>query len=208
MELVLLVMYGTPPLHFACSQPCTWWLVFRKCTLEKLAALLLSASVPADDEEWRRFHHGMLPLHCACRARAEVDMMIWLGEKYPDALRTCTTDTMDTPLHCYLSSSTTTTTTVLHTTTSETNWHNNDDDLPTSHRSSSSSSSSPPLLQLLPEFSLSTIEYLVQQNPVATHQTNRSGWLPLHLAAMHDAPIDILFYLTRHYPESLLRGGN
>jgi len=35
--------------------------------------------------------------------------------------------------------------------------------------------------------------------------TDRMGWLPLHLAAMHDAPLDVLFYLVREVPESVMR---
>jgi len=58
MEIALLLTNGTPPLHFACSQPCTTWFPYRKQTLEKLAAL----SAP---EDWMQFHQGRLPLHCA-----------------------------------------------------------------------------------------------------------------------------------------------
>jgi len=35
--------------------------------------------------------------------------------------------------------------------------------------------------------------------------TNRQGWLPLHLAAMHEAPLDVLFYFVREIPESVMR---
>jgi len=182
MEFALLLTKGTPPLYFACSQPCKSWFPYREQTLEKLAAL----SAP---EDWRRFHQGMLPLHCACRSRAEKDILLWLGEKYPDSLRTCTTDTMDSPLHCYLSSpATTTTTTATIVPNTTTSIMPRDDDCRASH------------------FYSRAIQYLVEQNPAALYSANRSGWLPIHLAAMRNVPIDILFYLLRHCPESLLQG--
>ncbi len=83
-------------------------------------------------------------------------------------------------------------TTVPNTTTSATTMHDD----------SVASLSSP----LLPMYSFSTVEYLVKQYPAALRSVNRSGWLPIHLAVMHDAPLDVLFYLARHNPESLLRG--
>jgi len=183
VEFVLLLTNGTPPLHFACLQPCYSWFPYRKQTLEKLAAL-------SSPEDWRRFHQGMLPLHCACRSRAEKDILLWISEKYPEALRTCTTDTMDSPLHCYLSSSTITT--VSNTTTSTMTMQDDAVACPSS--------------LLLPLYSFSTVQYLVKEYPAAIRSVNRSGWLPIHLAVMHDAPLDILFYLARNNPESLLRG--
>jgi len=186
MDFVLLLTNGTPPLHFACWQPCTAWLSYQKKTLEKIAAL----SAP---EDWMRFHQGMLPLHCACRSQAEQDMVLWLAEKYPTALRTCTTDTMDSPLHCYLSSSTTTTaTTVPNTITHEMTRH--DDHV--------ACQPSP----LLPMYSFSTVQYLVKHYPTALHRANQLGWLPIHLAAMNNASLTILFYIACHNPESLLQG--
>jgi len=185
MEIALLLTNGTPPLHFACLEPCISWDLYRKQTLEKLAALLTP-------EDWRRFHQGMLPLHCACRSQAEKDMVLWVAEKYPDALRTCTTDTMDSPLHCYLSLSTTRT-----TTTTTASVHLNTTTSAMTHDDGVSSQSSSPL---------PIVQYLVKEYPVALHSANRSGWLPIHLAAMKDVTIDILFYLARQCPESLVRG--
>jgi len=192
MEIALLLTNGTPPLHFACSQRCNSWFPYRMQTLEKLAELSTS-------EDWRHFHQGMLPLHCACRARADQNILLWLGEKYPDALRTCTTDTMDSPLHCYLSSSftrTTATTTSVHPNATTSAMTHDDDDC-------ESKSQPSPLLAI--------VQYLVEQNPAALHSANRSGWLPIHLAAAmhHNATascLDILFYLARQCPESLVPG--
>jgi len=186
MEFALLLTNGTSPLHFACSQPpCTSWFPYRKHTLEKLAAL----SVP---EDWQQLHQGMLPLHCACRSKAQEYIVLWVSAKYPEALRTCTTDTMDSPLHCYLSSSTTTTISTTTTVPQKTTSAMAHDYV--------ANQSSP-----LPMYSFSTVQYLVKQNPAALHSENRSGWLPIHLAAVNNVPIDILFYLARHCPESLLR---
>jgi len=184
-EFVRLLTNGIPPLHVACSlPPRTSWLPYRKVTLEELAAL----SAP---EDWKRFHQGMLPLHCACRSQVPDTILLWLCEKYPDAVRICTTDTMDSPLHCYLSS----TNHVLHTTTTNTTTTMHDDDS-MAHES----------LSPLPLYSFSAVEYLVKQYPAAVHMTNQLGYLPFHLAVMHDAPIDILLYLARRNPESLLLG--
>jgi len=48
------------------------------------------------------------------------------------------------------------------------------------------------------------IETLVEAHPAALRCANREGWLPLHLAAMHDAPLSALFYMARQHPECLL----
>jgi len=182
MEYVLVLTNGIPPLHFSCSQrSCTIWYPHRKQTLEKLAAL---SATP--DEDWMRFHQGMLPFHCACRAQADKNMLLWLGEKYPDALRTRTTDTLDSPLHCYLSFWEA----VLNTTANATPYNE--------YMASQSS--------YWPVYSFSTVRYLVKQYPAALNMANRLGWLPIHLAAMHNAPLTILFYLARRNPESLLQG--
>jgi len=46
----------------------------------------------------------------------------------------------------------------------------------------------------------STMTYLVELHPEALNCPNRGGWLPLHIAAMQDAPLDMLYYLTRRNP--------
>jgi len=186
MEFVLLLTNGTPPLHFACSQPCYSWFLYWKQTLEKLAAL----SAPKD---WRRFHQGMLPLHCTCWSHAKKGILLWISEKYPEALCTGTVDTMDYPLHCYLSLLLKTATTRVPDTTTST----------TTMQDDSVASLSPPLL---PMYSFSTVQYLVKQYSAALHRANQSGWLLVHLAAMHNAPLNIVFYLACNNPESLLQG--
>jgi len=70
MELALLLTKGTPPLHFACLQPCTCWFLHWKQMLEQFAAL-------STFEDWRHFDQGMLPLHCACQWQAEHNMVLW-----------------------------------------------------------------------------------------------------------------------------------
>ncbi len=49
-------------------------------------------------------------------------------------------------------------------------------------------------------WSWSTITYLVEVHPEALNYPNRRGWLPIHIAAMHDAPLDMLFYLATRCP--------
>jgi len=51
---------------------------------------------------------------------------------------------------------------------------------------------------------LSTVEYLVKAHPAALRIANRGGWLPLHLAAMNDAPLNVIFYLARQHPECMI----
>jgi len=46
-----------------------------------------------------------------------------------------------------------------------------------------------------------TVIYLAEQYPPAMRSTNCMGWLPLQLAAIHGAPLDVLFYLARGFPE-------
>jgi len=70
MELALLLTKGTPPLHFACLQPCTCWFLHWKQMLEQFAAL-------STFEDWRHFDQGTLPLHCACQWQAKHNMVLW-----------------------------------------------------------------------------------------------------------------------------------
>jgi len=51
---------------------------------------------------------------------------------------------------------------------------------------------------------LSTVMYLTEQNAAAVRSVNRMGWLPLHVAAMHDAPLDMLFYFVREFPDCVM----
>jgi len=120
------------------------------------------------------FHHDMLPLHCACLVGAPRSVLEWLVKQYPEAIRMATTDVGNLPLHCYLSSTTM-----------------------VNRRISMDYSAEPPS-------HLSAVEYLLEQYPDAVYRPNRMGWLPLHVAAMHNAPLDVLFRLTRRVPEIFL----
>jgi len=50
----------------------------------------------------------------------------------------------------------------------------------------------------------SAVIYLAEQYPVAIRSTNRMGWLPLHVAAIHNAPLDVLFYFVREFPDTVM----
>jgi len=54
--------------------------------------------------------------------------------------------------------------------------------------------------------SLWTVQLLVEKHPDALRITNRIGMLPFHMAAVHQAPLDVLFYLACRNPEALLYG--
>jgi len=112
------------------------------------------------------FHQGMLPFHCACHDGAPRSVLEWLAEQHPTVVRTYTTDTHESPLHCYVSS---------------TNNVNGDS-------------------------SFSAIQFLVEKYPDALHSTNRKGSLPFHVAAVHNADLNVLFYLARQNPAALLLG--
>jgi len=176
-ELVLILTNGIPPLHFACMHPCTLWYPFRMDTLQSLSSV-----VP--EEQWMQFYNGMLPFHYACRAGAPKLVLKWCENRYPDAVHTLTMDTSDTPLHCYLSSRSSNQTNL---TTPATNMRR----ATTRH-----------MIRAKPK-KLSAIEYLIKKHRDALHSPNRHGFLPLHVAAMCDVPLDILFYLAREFPETL-----
>ncbi len=48
------------------------------------------------------------------------------------------------------------------------------------------------------------IQFLVEKYPDALGKINRMGMLSFHVAAVHQAPLDILFYLATQNPEALL----
>jgi len=128
------------------------------------------------------FHDGKLPFHSLCVAKAPCSFLEWWLEQSPDDISTPTTDTGNFPLHCYLSSSNT-----MIATTSTTEVELSMEMQPNSSDMSAA------------------VIYLAKRYPAAMRTTNRRGWLPLHVAAMYDAPLDVLFYLVREFPESVMR---
>jgi len=153
------------------------------CTLAWIPARLttiqyMSTIYPNDR---MRFHDGKLPFHHLCRAGAPRSCFEWWLEQCPEAISRRTTDTGDFPLHCFLSSSSMTSTS---TTTTEMELSIN-----------TQQTSSDTFAELC---------YLAERYPAAMRSTNRNGWLPLHLAAMSDAPLGVLFFLVREFPESVM----
>jgi len=114
-------------------------------------------------------YQGMLPLHCACRTGATRSILEWWWKEYPAVFQTCTMDTGDTPLHCFLSSSINTTSTGAR----------------------------------ISQY-LSAMQFLLEKQPGVLRRTNRFGFLPFHVAALHHAPLDALFQLACQDPEGLL----
>jgi len=185
-ELVSLLTNGIPPFHLACMHPCTSWFPFRMKTLETLSDIL-------PIEQWMHFYQGMLPFHCACHAGAPKSILQWCAQQNPDALHTSTMDTADTPLHCYLSSWSLFNHNVLATgaaTTSTTMMATRN------HVGNQIKHSM---------ISLSAVEFLVEEHRAALLSPNQQGFLPLHVAVMCGAPLDVLFYLACENPELLLR---
>jgi len=48
------------------------------------------------------------------------------------------------------------------------------------------------------------MQFLAEKHPDALRKLNRMGMLPFHVAAVHQAPLDVLFYLACRNPEALL----
>jgi len=130
------------------------------------------------------FYHGMLPFHCACRAGASRSFLKWWWKISPDIMEAITTDTGDTALHCYLSSP-----------------HIASDEIMTSPWQRRKRQFSGPRKR-----SFSAMQFLVEKYPDAVRKINRMGMLPFHVAALHQAPLDVLFYLACRNPEALLYG--
>jgi len=127
------------------------------------------------------FHHGMLPFHCACRASATRSILTWWWEINPEVAQVTTTDTCATPLHCFLSS----TQTAFDEMTS-----------PWRERYCSAQR----------QRYFSAMQFLVEKYPDAVCKINQMGMLPFHVAAVHQAPLDVLFFLACRNPEALLYG--
>jgi len=122
-------------------------------------------------------YNGMLPFHCACRAGAPRRVLEWWLSRSPHLVHMRMAETSDYPLHCYAS----------HVARELPNY---DHFLEQQQKQQ--------------QEHLSGIQYLVEAYPAALRHPNRLGWLPLHLAAMHDAPLSVVFYLARQHPECLL----
>jgi len=159
VELICLLTNRTPPLHFACTQTCTSWIPDRMATLKIL--------ITKFSKDGMVFHDGKLPIHCACYAQAPQAVLKWWLEQYTDSIHTVTTDSGDSPLHCYLSSRAISV--FSHTVEDNSDY-------------------------------FSAVQYLVAQQPSALYHPNKMGFLPLHLAAMHDDSLDVVFYLARQNP--------
>jgi len=48
------------------------------------------------------------------------------------------------------------------------------------------------------------VQFLVEKHPDALCTPNIMGMLPFHVAAVHQAPLNVLFYLACQDPEALL----
>jgi len=55
-------------------------------------------------EDGMLFHDGRVPFHSMCYAHAPQAVLEWWLEQFMEAIHTFTTNTSDSPLHCYLSS--------------------------------------------------------------------------------------------------------
>jgi len=170
-ELIFILTNAAPPLHFACINATTAWIPTRMETMKYL--------VEAFPEDVMQFREGTLPFHCACRSGAPHSFLKWLCQHSPEASCTCTTDTNDSPLHCYLSSKAAVSTTTANTTENAVD------------------------AQQQQEMFLA-VEFLVEQYPASLRIPNRFGWLPFHVAIINDTPLDVLFYLACQYPEHML----
>jgi len=144
----------------------------------RLKAVKYMASILPNDRG-TLFYRGALPFHWVCRSRAPRSVLEWWCEQYPTVVSARTSHTQELPLHCYLDprgtdGSRETAIDVPHE-------QNCDDD----------------------NSYLSAVQFLVGKYPDALNCANRIGWLPLHLAAMQDVALDMLFYLLCQNPGGL-----
>jgi len=183
VELIPMLTNGMPPLHFLCQYSNSW-------TTQRMDAIQYLASIFPDDG--MQFYNGMVPFHWDCRSRAPQSVLEWWCQQYPTIIRTRTTHTHELPLHCYLSSSSTTTGTT--TTTGQEAASQNHD--PMEQRCDDADSDS---------YFLLAVQFLVEKYPGAVTCTDRMGWLPFQVAALHDAALDVVFFLIGQHPGALQR---
>jgi len=124
------------------------------------------------------FYRGMLPFHWVCRSRAPRSVLEWWCKQYPAVVSARTTHTHGFPLHCYLRG-----TQGSETATNDQPKHSD-------------------------ESYLSAVQFLVEKHPDALTCPNRRGWLPFQVAALHDAPLDVVFYLICENPLTLQTGSH
>jgi len=55
----------------------------------------------------------------------------------------------------------------------------------------------------IPQY-VSAMQFLLEKQPEVLRFSNRFGFLPFHIAALHQAPLDALFHLACQDPEALL----
>jgi hypothetical protein len=56
--------------------------------------------------------------------------------------------------------------------------------------------------------SIDKIRSLVKDCPDAIKASTESGWLPLHIACSHKAPLEVIQYLVEQWPESVKKADN
>jgi len=139
----------------------------------RMNAIKYVASIFPDDG--MRFYHGVLPFHWVCRSQAPRSVLKWWCEQYPTVISARTSHTHEMPLHCFLSST------------------------GTKGRETATDDQ----LEDCEDIDLSALQYLVEKHPDALTCTNRMGWLPFHLAALHDLDLDVVFYLICQNPLAL-----
>jgi len=125
-----------------------------------------------------RFYRGMLPFHWVCRSQSPRFVLEWWCEQYPAVVRARTTHTPGFPLHCYLKGT----------------------------QGSETATNAQP--EQSDDSCLSAVQFLVEKHPDALTCPNRRGWLPFQVAALHDAPLDVVFYLICENPLTLQTGSH
>ncbi len=186
VELIPMLTNGMPPLHFLCQYSNSW-------TTQRMDAIKYLASIFPEDG--MQFDDGMLPFHWDCRSRAPQSVLEWWCQQYPTIISTRTIHTHELPLHCYLSSSSTTTTGTGTTTTTDQEAASQNQDPMEQHGDDLDSDS---------DFLLA-VQFLVEKYPDAVTCTDRMGWLPFQVAALHNAALDVVFFLIGQHPGALQR---
>jgi len=117
-------------------------------------------------------YQGRLPFHWFCHSRALKSDLEWWFEKYPTLASAQTIDTQELPLHIYLYYSGT---------------EDYDDTIDEE-------------LQNCDDGYLSAVKFLTEKHEDAVNFPNRLGWLPVHVAFLQNAPMDVVFYFVSRNP--------
>jgi Ankyrin repeats (3 copies) len=140
-----------------------------------------------------KFRDGSLPLHCACKKNAPLDVIQFLVETWPDAVKDKEKNKCgELPLHWVFSSNSPLDVIQLLVET----W-------PDTVKEKNNNGSLPLHYACHYNAPLDVMQFLVKMWPNAVKAKNRYGFLPLHYACFHNAPLDVIQLLVETWPNAV-----